>query len=167
MTRRPDALSRIAASAGRLAHRHRGEPFTASEHFEATPSKMLHVLSDPDSVRRWFPLHCEFEPGVERLRAGQSYPTTGRLAGRTLHGELTVLEATERHIAIRLLGPVVFDLDAVLHAAGDGTDADIQVSVHSGGGLSGRLLTPAANALLHAGAVGHTVAAIRKEVAVS
>lgn len=164
MTGHPRGLGRVAASAGRLTHRHhRGDAFTASERIAASPERVIDVLSDPQAVKRWFPLPCEFDDDVDRLRAGGSYRTHGRLAGRLLHAELTVLEADGRHIAVRLSGPVVLDLSAELAPEGSGTQARIVASVHSGGGLSGKLLTPAAAGLLRAGALGHTVAAIRSE----
>jgi carbon monoxide dehydrogenase subunit G len=164
MTGHHGGLARVAATAGRLAHRHhRGDAFVASEHIAATPQRILEVLSDPHAVRRWFPLPCDFDDEVERLCAGGSYKTHGRLAGRSLHAELEVLEDDERHIAVRLSGPVVLDLSAELTSEGAGTRARIVASVHSGGGLSGKLLTPAASALLRAGALERTVAAIRAE----
>lgn len=164
MTGQHPKLARVAASAGRLTHlHHRGDAFTASEHIAAPPARVLAVLSDPEAVRRWFPLPCAFEEDVDRLRAGEVYKTSGRLAGRSLRAELSVLEADESHIAVRLSGPVIFDLTALLTPAGAGTDAEIRAWVHSGGGLSGKLLTSAASALLLAGALTHTVAAIRAE----
>ena len=164
MTGQQGGLARVAATAGRLVHRHhRGEAYVATEQIAATPQRILEVLSDPQAVKRWFPLPCEFDDDVERLRAGGSYRTHGRLAGRSLHAELRVLEADERHIAVRLSGPVVLDLSAELAGDTAGTQARIVASVHSGGGLSGKLLTPAASALLRAGALERTVAAIRAE----
>ena len=164
MTGHHGGLARVAATANRLAHRHhRGDAFVASEHIAATPQRVLDVLSDPRAIKRWFPLPCEFDDDVDRLRAGGSYKTHGRLAGRSLHAELQVLKGDERHIAVRLSGPVVLDLSAELAAEGVGTRAKIVASVHSGGGLSGKLLTPAASALLRGGALEHTVAAIRTE----
>lgn len=157
-------LARARATAERLTHRHhKGDAYAAHEHIAATPARILEVLSDPHSVRRWFPVPCDFEDDVGRLRAGESYRTTGRLAGRHVHADLRVLEASERRVSVSLVGHVVFDLDVELSPNGSGTDADIRVAVHSGGGLSGRLLTPAASALLRAGALGHTVNAIRAE----
>ena len=165
MTGHQGGLARVAATAGRLAHRHhRGDPFVASADIAATPRRILEVLSDPHAVKRWFPLPCEFDDHVDRLRPGGRYRTHGRLAGRQLHAELHVLEADERHIAVRLEGPVVLDLSAELTGAeGAPTQAQIVASVHSGGGLSGKLLTPAASALLRAGALERTVADIRAE----
>ena len=164
MTGHQSGLARVAATAGRLAHRHhRGDAFVASEHIVATPQRILEVLSDPRAVKRWFPLPCEFDDDVDQLRAGETYKTHGRLAGRSLHADLRVLEGDERHIAVRLSGPVVLDLSAELVPDDTGTVARIVASVHSGGGLSGKLLTPAASALLRAGALEHTAAAIRTE----
>lgn len=157
-------LARAKATAERLARRHhKGDAFTAHEHVAATQGRILDVLSDPEAVRRWFPVPCEFEDEVGRLQAGKSYRTTGRLAGRHVHAELHVLEADEQRVRVSLVGHVIFDLDVELSPNGSGTDADIRVAVHPGGGLSGRLLTPAASALLRAGALGRTVHAIRAE----
>ena len=160
-------LARVAATAGRLAHRHhRGDAFVADEHIAATPQRILEVLSDPDAVKRWFPLPFDFDDDVGSLRPGGSYGVHGRLAGRSLHARLQVLEGDERHIAVRLTGPVVLDLSAELTGGASGTAARILASVHSGGGLSGKLLTPAAAALLRAGALERSVAAIRAEAEV-
>lgn len=157
-------LARAKATAERLAHRHyKGDAYAANEHVAASPARILEVLSDPEAVRRWFPVPCEFEDSVDRLQAGRTYRTTGRLGGRHVHADLQVLEAGEQRVRVSLVGHVIFDLDVELSPNGSGTDADIRVAVHSGGGLTGRLLTPAASALLRAGALGRTVHAIRDE----
>ena len=122
------------------------------------------MVSDPARIRRCLPLPFEFDEPVERLQAGNSYKTTARLAGRHMHCDLRILHADAEHIAITLVGPLIFDLHADLEPAGGGTRADVRADVHSGGGLSGKLLTGAAAALLRAGALGRTVAAIRREV---
>jgi len=158
-------LSRARATAERLTHHrhHKADGFTAHEHIAASPARILEVLSDPESVRRWFPVPFDFRDDVRRLAAGGTYATTGRLAGRHVHADLRVLEASEQRVKVSLSGHVIFDLDVDLAPNGAGTDADVHVGVRSGGGLSGRLLTPAASAMLRAGALGHTVAAIRGE----
>ncbi len=175
-----ERLQRVSATAQRLAHRHRGEPFEASALIAAPPRRVLDVLSDTACIRLWFPIPCEFDDGETRLRSGGSYRVSGRLAGRTVHGQLSVFEGSAEHVAIRLAGPVVFDLDAVLSTvdratvdvpgepplraesvATAATRADVTMSVHPGGGFASRVLTPAASALLRSGALARTVDAIR------
>lgn len=134
----------------------------ASTHIDAPPAAVLSALSDPEAVCRWFPLPCEFDEDVSHLEAGCSYATTGKLAGQKIHSQLEVREASKRAVSVRLSGPVALSLDADLRPAEGGTDLRVRISVGSGGGITGRLLAPAASAVLN-GALGHTLNAIRKE----
>lgn len=163
MAARHDRAASARTGVAHWAGRHRGEPVHASESIAAPPARVLAVLSDPASMRRWFPVAFEFEPRIDKLVAGHEYPVSSRLAGRALHSRLDVLAGDVEHVVVRVAGPVVFDLDVRLTGDEGITHADVTVSVHSGGGLGGRLLTPAAAALLRSGALTRTIAAVRAE----
>ena len=78
--------------------------------------------------------------------------------------EVHVLTASDGKLSLRALGPVEMDVlyDAV--PAGHGTEVIASVDVRSAGGLLGRVLSSAADALLAGGALQMAVQGVAREV---
>ena len=141
--------------------------WTATATAEAHPEAVLHVLTDPDAASRWAPVPFDVEDD-RRLAAGSRARVSGRLAGRRVGFELEVHEADESGIQLSASGPVAFDVDYRLSAAGcGGSEVRASVSVRSGGGLTGRLLAEATGALLTAGALHAALGRIAKEASLT
>jgi phosphate uptake regulator len=129
------------------------------------PEHVLDVLTDPSLARRWSPIGFELEQlDGDRLRSGSHAVLSGKLAGRGVSFDVHVLKASDGHLELRAVGPVEMDVayDAVL--ADDGTEVKAKVSVRSAGGLIGRMLSSATDALLAGGALGVAVQGVAREV---
>jgi hypothetical protein len=129
------------------------------------PDDVLEVLTDPCAARRWSPIGFELEHiEGDRLRSGSHAVLTGRLAGRSVKFEVDVLKASDGQLELRARGPVEMEVfyDAV--PLGELTEIIAQVAVRSGGGLLGRVLSSATDALLAGGALNIAVQSVRREV---
>lgn len=129
------------------------------------PEHVLAVLTDPTSARRWSPVGFELEQlDGDRLRSGSRAVLTGKLAGRGVSFDVHVTKASDGQLELRALGPVEMDVlyDAI--EAGDGTEVVASVNVRSGGGLLGRMLSSATDALLAGGALNVAIQGVRREV---
>jgi hypothetical protein len=122
--------------------------------------RVLELLTDPEAAGLWSPLSFSVEEiDGPRLASGGRAVVGGRLGGRWIEFELEVFEADDGRLSLRAEGPVVMDvayemLDGELHA---------EVTVRGGGGLTGRLLSSAADGLFAAGALQSAVDAIARE----
>ena len=129
------------------------------------PEDVLDVLTDPTSARRWSPIGFQLEQlEGDRLRSGSRARLTGTLAGRGVSFDVHVLKASGGKLELRASGPVEMDVlyDAI--PRGCGTEVTASVAVRSAGGLLGRLLSSATDALLAGGALQLAVAAVAREV---
>ncbi len=129
------------------------------------PEDVLQVLTDPLAARRWSPIGFELEQiEGDRLRSGTHAVLTGKLAGRGVKFEVHVIKASDGQLELRAKGPVEMDVcyDAV--PLGDMTEVTAHVNVRSAGGLLGRLLSSATDALLAGGALSVAVASVAREV---
>jgi hypothetical protein len=129
------------------------------------PEHVLEVLTDPSAARRWSPIGFELEHiEGDRLRSGTHAVLAGRLAGRSVKFEVDVLKASDGQLELHARGPVEMDVyyDAV--AFGELTEVIASVAVRPGGGLLGRLLSSATDALLAGGALNIAVQSVRREV---
>jgi carbon monoxide dehydrogenase subunit G len=131
---------------------------------ETRPERVLELLTDPDACERWSPISFELE-GLDgaRLATGSHARLAGRIAGRTVAFEVSIEQADERRLALRASGP--FDISARYEAVPKGarTELHAAISVEGGGGLAGRLMSRAADALLAGGALDATLASIARE----
>jgi len=129
-----------------------------------TPDDVIAVLSDPDSIRRWSPIDFTVD-GIagERLEAGTSARVSGRLAGRGASFDVEVEQAGEGRFALTATGPIELGVEYEAFAGGDGTEVWATVEVR-GGGLLGRLLAQATDALLAAGALDRALGRIADEI---
>lgn len=129
------------------------------------PEDVLEVLTDPSAARRWSPIGFELEHiEGDRLRSGSHAVLTGKLAGRCVKFEVDVIKASDGQLELHAKGPVEMDVsyDAVM--LGEVTEVKAQVAVRSAGGLLGRLLSSATDALLAGGALNVAVQSVAREV---
>ena len=129
------------------------------------PEDVLEVLTDPAAARRWSPIGFDLEQiEGDRLRSGTRAVLSGKLAGRGVSFDVEVIKASDGQLELRAVGPVEMDVayDAVL--ADEGTEVVASVAVRSGGGLIGRMLSSATDALLAGGALNIAVQGVAREV---
>jgi hypothetical protein len=129
------------------------------------PEHVLEVLTDPSAARRWSPIGFELE-NIEgdRLRSGSHAVLTGRLAGRSVKFEVDVLKASDGRLELHARGPVEMDVSYGAVPYGELTEVTASIVVRPGGGLVGRLLSSATDALLAGGALNIAVQSVRREV---
>jgi hypothetical protein len=129
------------------------------------PEDVLEVLTDPLAARRWSPIGFELEAiEGDRLRSGTHAVLTGKLAGRSVKFDVDVIKASDGELELRATGPVEMDVCYGAVPQGDVTEVTAQIAVRSAGGLLGRVLSSATDALLAGGALNIAVASVRREV---
>jgi hypothetical protein len=130
------------------------------------PEDVLEVLTDPSAARRWSPIGFELEQiEGDRLRSGTRAVLSGKLAGRGVSFDVEVIKASDGQLELRAVGPVEMDVayDAILADEGI-SEVVASVAVRSGGGLIGRMLSSATDALLAGGALNMAVQGVAREV---
>ena len=129
------------------------------------PEHVLDVLTDPTAARRWAPIGFDLEEiEGDRLRSGTRAVLSGKLAGRGVSFEVEVIKASDGQLELRAIGPVEMDVAYDAIAAGDATEVTASVVVRSAGGLLGRMLSSATDALLAGGALNIAVQGVAREV---
>jgi hypothetical protein len=129
------------------------------------PEDVLDVLTDPCAARRWSPIGFDLEQiEGDRLRSGSHAVLTGRLAGRTVKFEVHVLKASDGQLELHARGPVEMDVSYDAVPIGEATEVTAQVAVRPGGGILGRMLSSATDALLAGGALSIAVQSVAREV---
>jgi hypothetical protein len=129
------------------------------------PEHVLEVLTDPSLARRWSPIGFELEQfDGDRLQSGSHAVLSGKLAGRGVSFDVHVLKASDGQLELRAVGPVEMEVAYDAIPAGHGTEVKAKVSVRSAGGLIGRMLSSATDALLAGGALGIAVQGVAREV---
>jgi hypothetical protein len=129
------------------------------------PEHVLEVLTDPDAARRWSPIGFELEQiDGDRLRSGTHAVLTGKLAGKGVSFDVHVTKASDGQLSLRATGPIEMDVDYDAIAGDDGTVVVASVAVRSTGGLIGRVLSSATDALLAGGALTVAVQGVAREV---
>jgi hypothetical protein len=132
---------------------------------KGAPEHVLEVLTDPAAARRWSPIGFELEQfDGDRLRSGDRAVLSGRLAGRGVSFEVEIIKAGGGQLELRAIGPVEMDVAYDAIAADEGTEVVASVSVRSAGGLFGRMLQSATDALLAGGALNLAVQGVAREV---
>ena len=89
---------------------------------------------------------------------------TGKLAGRSVKFEVDVLKASDGQLELRAKGPVEMDVRYDAAPLGDMTEVTASIAVRSAGGLLGRVLSSATDALLAGGALNIAVQSVAREV---
>jgi Polyketide cyclase / dehydrase and lipid transport len=128
--------------------------WTTRTQANAAPEQVLEVLTHPDSIRLWSPVDFDVDDleGV-RLAAGSTARVTGRLAGVRVAFEVEVHAADADRLELTAHGPIAIDVRYGLTPAGCGSEVTASVSLRSGRGMGGRLISRATAALLSAGAL--------------
>jgi hypothetical protein len=129
-----------------------------------TPDDVIAILSDPDAIRRWSPIDFDVD-GVDgdRLEAGSRARVSGRLAGRGASFDVEVDQAGDGRFALTASGPIELDVEYEAFEDEGGTQVWATVEVR-GGGLMGRLLAQATDALMAAGALDRALGRIADEI---
>jgi hypothetical protein len=129
------------------------------------PEHVLEVLTDPCAARRWSPIGFELEQlDGDRLRSGTQAVLTGKLAGRTVKFDVDVIKASDGQLELHARGPVEMDVRYDAELLGEVTEVKASVAVRSAGGLLGRVLSSATDALLAGGALNIAVQSVAREV---
>jgi hypothetical protein len=132
---------------------------------ESDPEQVLERLTDPDAVADWSPIDFELEAiDTDRLASGTHATVASRLAGRRVGFEIEVFEAHGNRLSLRASGPVVLDVDYEIDTLDDGADVTARIVTSSGGGLTGRVLSSAADALLAAGMLDRAIAQLKDQL---
>jgi hypothetical protein len=139
--------------------------FEASASIPTEPSRVIELLTDPGTCRSWSPVDFEVEElDGTRLQSGTRARIAGRVAGRRVRFDLSVLEASDRHLALAALGPCEVHARYETERAADGTDVRASISVDSGGGLRARLVSAAAEVLLAGGILGRALERLAEQL---
>jgi hypothetical protein len=129
------------------------------------PEDVLEVLTDPSAAQRWSPIGFELEQiEGDRLVSGSRAVLSGKLAGRSVKFEVNVLKASDGQLELHAKGPVELDVRYIAAALGEMTEVKASVAVRSAGGLMGRLISSATDALLAGGALNLAVQSVAREV---
>jgi phosphate uptake regulator len=132
---------------------------------KGAPEDVLEVLTDPTAARRWSPIGFDLEQiEGDRLRSGTRAVLSGKLAGRGVSFDVEVIKASDGQLELRAIGPVEMDVAYDAIAAGDATEVVASVAVRSAGGIFGRMLSSATDALLAGGALNIAVQGVAREV---
>ncbi len=132
--------------------------FEARTEIPTEPARVIGLLTDPRKAHRWSPVDFDIEQlDGERLRDGTRGRVCGRVAGKGVCFDLSVVEASDRHLSLSAVGP--FEVHARYEAdrIPCGTEVKASVAIASSGGLRGRLVGAAAEALLAGGILRRTL----------
>jgi hypothetical protein len=128
--------------------------FTATTKTAASPSEVLEILTNPNAIRDWSPVPFELDGFEgERLETGSNVRVSGRLGGVSVGFDVTVEAADDDRLEISASGPIGLDVRYDLRADETGSTIAASVDVRRGGGLTGRVIAKATEALLAAGAL--------------
>ena len=130
------------------------DQWTSTARADATPERLLEVLTHPDQIRRWSPVEFDVDNlDGRRLGTGARARVSGRLAGVATGFDVEVHAADPARLELSADGPVRLDVRYELAAREAGSELSASVSIRRGRGLTGRLVASATAALLSAGAL--------------
>jgi hypothetical protein len=136
--------------------------WTSNATFEGDPQQLLDALTEIEAIERWSPVPFRVEDEIASLRGGESIGVEGVLLGRGVHFQIDVAHADDTGISLRARGPFEIDVDYTIRP--DSTKVEARVETR-GRGAVGRLLASAANALLSAGVLDHTLRSVMTQAA--
>jgi uncharacterized protein YndB with AHSA1/START domain len=128
--------------------------FTTRTTADASPEQVLEVLTDPGCIAAWSPVPFEVEDleGL-RLETGSRARVTGSLAGMKVGFDVEVHAADADGLELTASGPISLDVFYDLAPAERGTEVTASVALRKSGGIAGRVISKATQALLAAGAL--------------
>jgi len=130
------------------------DQWTSTAQANASPERLLEVLTHPQQIRRWSPVDFDVDDlASRRLAAGTRTKVTGRVAGVPVSFDVRVLAADPDRLELSADGPIGLDVRYDLAPAGEGAEMTASVRVRGRGGLTGRVVAKAASTLLSAGAL--------------
>jgi hypothetical protein len=130
------------------------ERWSSTSRANATPERLLEVLTHPQQIRHWSPFEFEMDDlASRRLVAGTRTQVSGRLAGVRVTFEVHVHAADTERLALSAEGPIGLDVCYELASDHVGAEMTASVRVRTGKGLTGRLVASAVSTLLTAGAL--------------
>ena len=130
------------------------DQWTSTAQANASPERLLEVLTHPQQIRRWSPVDFDVDDlASRRLAAGTRTKVTGRVAGVPVSFDVRVLAADPDRLELSADGPIGLDVRYDLAPAGEGAEMTASVRVRGRGGLTGRVVAKAASTLLPAGAL--------------
>jgi hypothetical protein len=128
--------------------------WTTSTTANASPDRVLAVLTDPDAIQDWAPIPFDVEQlDGRRLVAGSQARVRGGIAGMSMGFDVEVHAADEAGLELTAQGPIGIDVRYDLAPADGGSEVTASVSLLAGGGITGRVVKKATEALLSAGAL--------------
>ena len=135
--------------------------WTAKTTFMGDAERVLELLTDPEEAHTWSPIEFTVDDGEGgRLRTGDVTHIAGQLAGRRMSFDIEVFKASDGQLQLRASGPVEIEVEYGVVSRDDGSgELTAWIDVSSAGGLMGRLVASATDAVLAAGALD---AAVRK-----
>lgn len=133
--------------------------WTSRTTFTGDPERVLELLTDPEEARTWSPIEFTVDDGgARRLQTGDVMHIAGQLGGRRMSFDIEVFKASEGQLRLRARGPVEIKVEYGVVARDDGSgELTAWIAVSSAGGLIGRLVASATDAVLAAGALDATV----------
>jgi uncharacterized protein YndB with AHSA1/START domain len=130
----------------------RMDRWTSTARANATPERVLEVLTHPQQIRRWSPVDFDVDDlESRRLAAGSKARVSGRVAGVPVSFDVRVHAAEADRLELSADGPIGLEVRYDLADAGDGAEMTASVRVKSGRGITGRIVATAAASLLSAG----------------
>lgn len=128
--------------------------FTARTTANATPERVLEILTDPETIRDWSPIAFQLEgPQRGRLEAGSVARVSGCLGGRRVGFDIEIHAADASRLQLTAEGPISIEVLYEIDWCEGGSEVIASVALRDGSGLTGRLLAKATGALLKAGAL--------------
>lgn len=133
--------------------------WTSRTTFTGDPERVLELLTDPEEAQGWSPIEFIHEDAeARRLHTGDVTHIAGQLAGRRMSFDVEIFKASDGRLRLRATGPVEIEVEYGVVARDDGSgELTAWIAVSSSGGLIGRLVASATDAVLAAGALDATV----------
>jgi Polyketide cyclase / dehydrase and lipid transport len=129
-----------------------------------SPSEVLELLTEPEAIARWAPIPFEvLALEGTRLAPGSRARVSGHLAGRSVEFDIDVLEASDRRLELVADGPISLSVRYALRPLSRGSEVEASIDV-AGGGLLGRVLAAATEAMLAAGALRGSLERLAREL---
>lgn len=130
--------------------------------FEGDPENLVAGLTDIEAIERWAPVPFRLDSDARRLRSGDQLGVRGALLGRAVHFTVEVVQADHNGLRLRAHGPFEIDVDYQIAHASSTLSARVETRA---GGPKSKLLASAANALLAAGALEHSLRRVTRQAA--